>query len=75
MKISSLVRYIALVPLHTTHLNTDPSHTRDPSGCTAVAALITHDNKIYVVQQFFLFHHPFANGCVTGKCWRFPVCP
>ncbi|KAG0693181.1 PP2C-domain-containing protein [Suillus ampliporus] len=26
----------------------DPSHTRDPSGCTAVAALITHDNKIYV---------------------------
>ncbi|KAG2361708.1 PP2C-domain-containing protein [Suillus spraguei] len=26
----------------------DPSHTRDPSGCTAVAALITDDNKIYV---------------------------
>ncbi|KAF8158375.1 phosphatase 2C-like domain-containing protein, partial [Crassisporium funariophilum] len=26
----------------------DPAHTRDPSGCTAVAALITHDNKIYV---------------------------
>ncbi|KAF8133793.1 PP2C-domain-containing protein [Boletus edulis] len=26
----------------------DPAHTRDPSGCTAVAALLTHDNKIYV---------------------------
>ncbi|KAL1741420.1 phosphatase 2C-like domain-containing protein [Schizophyllum fasciatum] len=26
----------------------DPAHVRDPSGCTAVAALITADNKIYV---------------------------
>ncbi|TFK40544.1 PP2C-domain-containing protein [Crucibulum laeve] len=26
----------------------NPAHTRDPSGCTAVAALITNDNKIYV---------------------------
>lgn len=26
----------------------DPAHTRDPSGCTAVVALLTHDNKIYV---------------------------
>ncbi|KAF8908875.1 phosphatase 2C-like domain-containing protein [Gymnopilus junonius] len=26
----------------------NPAHTRDPSGCTAVAALITRDNKIYV---------------------------
>jgi protein phosphatase 2C family protein 2/3 len=26
----------------------NPGHTRDPSGCTAVAALVTHDNKIYV---------------------------
>ncbi|KIY45612.1 PP2C-domain-containing protein [Fistulina hepatica ATCC 64428] len=26
----------------------DYNHTRDPSGCTAVAALITNDNKIYV---------------------------
>lgn len=26
----------------------DPGHTRDPSGCTAVAALLTHDKKIYV---------------------------
>jgi len=26
----------------------DPAHTRDPSGCTAVAALLSHDNKIYV---------------------------
>jgi protein phosphatase 2C family protein 2/3 len=35
----------------TSHLDVsvDPAHTRDPSGCTAVAALLTHDNKIYVV--------------------------
>jgi len=26
----------------------NPGHTRDPSGCTAVAALVTTDNKIYV---------------------------
>ncbi|PPR07801.1 hypothetical protein CVT26_014986 [Gymnopilus dilepis] len=26
----------------------NPAHTRDPSGCTAVAALLTRDNKIYV---------------------------
>lgn len=26
----------------------DPTHTKDSSGCTAVAALLTHDNKIYV---------------------------
>ncbi|KAG9315767.1 phosphatase 2C-like domain-containing protein [Chiua virens] len=26
----------------------DPAHTRDPSGCTAVAAVLTHDKKIYV---------------------------
>lgn len=26
----------------------NPAHTRDPSGCTAVAALLTSDNKIYV---------------------------
>lgn len=29
----------------------DPAHNRDPSGCTAVAALITNDNKIYVVRS------------------------
>jgi len=26
----------------------DPAHTNDRSGCAAVAALLTHDNKIYV---------------------------
>ncbi|TFK74804.1 PP2C-domain-containing protein [Pluteus cervinus] len=26
----------------------NPAHTRDPSGCTAVAALLTKDGKIYV---------------------------
>lgn len=26
----------------------NPAHTRDPSGCTAVAALVTADGKIYV---------------------------
>lgn len=28
---------------------TDPAHERDPSGCTAVAALITHDRRIFLV--------------------------
>lgn len=45
----------------------DPAHTRDPSGCTAVAALITKDNKIYVVSppnNFDLLSSPS-----TGKCW------
>jgi len=26
----------------------DPAHARDTSGCTAVAALLTHDDKIYL---------------------------
>jgi len=30
-------------------LSVDPKHKKDSSGCTAVAALLTHDNKIYVV--------------------------
>lgn len=32
-------------------LDPDPALTRDPSGCTAIAALITHDNKIFVVRS------------------------
>ena len=27
----------------------DPEHAKDHSGCTAVAVLLSHDNKIYVV--------------------------
>lgn len=29
-------------------IRADPSFFHDPSGCTAVAALVTHDNKVYV---------------------------
>ena len=29
----------------------DPDFLRDPSGCTAVAALITEDDRIFVVRQ------------------------
>ncbi|KAF7978516.1 hypothetical protein HWV62_45685 [Athelia sp. TMB] len=29
-------------------LLSNPAHVRDPSGCTAVAALVTNDKKIYV---------------------------
>lgn len=29
----------------------DPDFVRDPSGCTAVAALITEDDRIFVVSQ------------------------
>ena len=32
---------------------TDPSFFRDPSGCTAVAALLTSDRKLYVVRAIF----------------------
>ena len=31
----------------------DPTFFRDPSGCTAVAALVTHDGRIFVVCIFF----------------------
>ena len=27
----------------------DPSFLRDPAGCTAVAALVTSDNRVFVV--------------------------
>ena len=27
----------------------DPAFTRDPSGCTAVSALVTKDNRIFTV--------------------------
>jgi protein phosphatase PTC2/3 len=30
-------------------LASDPAYTRDPSGCTAVSALVTKDNRIFVV--------------------------
>lgn len=47
-----------------TSVSKDPAHTRDPSGCTAVAALLTHDMKIYVVRRGLdrssdLLQHPF----------------
>lgn len=32
----------------------DPTFSRDPSGCTAVAALVTHDRKIFVVSSRIL---------------------
>lgn len=31
------------------HSLSDPTHARDPSGCTAVAVLVTPDGEIYVV--------------------------
>jgi len=33
----------------------DPAYTRDPSGCTAISALVTRDNKIIVVCTGSLF--------------------
>ena len=29
----------------------DPAFFRDPSGCTAVAALFTHDGRVFVVSM------------------------
>lgn len=40
-----------ILPVHS-YLSSDPAHARDPSGCTAVAALVTSDGEIYVVCQF-----------------------
>lgn len=39
----------------------DPAHTRDPSGCTAVAALITSDDKIFVVSPWNDLKSSFLN--------------
>lgn len=33
----------------------DPAHAEGSSGCTAIAALVTNDDKIYVVCDFFLY--------------------
>ena len=38
-----------LLYLHACSTNSDPAFFHDPSGCTAVAALITADRKLYVV--------------------------
>ena len=37
------------------YLSVVPAHPRDASGCTAVAALLTSDNKIYVVRPLSTF--------------------
>lgn len=44
--------------------HSDPSSSRDPSGCTAVAALITADNKIYVVSYTSML---FTSGTHYAK--------
>lgn len=52
MRIYSQVSPDVSDPIRIRDLKTliDPAHTRDPSGCTAVAALVTGDGKIYVVR-------------------------
>ena len=32
------------------NVSVDPKLSNDPSGCAAVAVLLSHDNKIYVVR-------------------------
>ena len=52
----------------------DPAHTRDPSGCTAVAALVTHDKKIYVVRRNLdCPYNLFTFDALLGQCWRLAV--
>jgi hypothetical protein len=53
---------------------TDTAHTRDPSGCTAVAALVTGDGKIYVVRDTLLDAW-YIIGLIplSGKCRRFKI--
>lgn len=48
------------LPLLIDCLSIDPSHSRDPSGCTAVAALVTKD-KIYVVRPPRAIRLPFLS--------------
>ena len=51
----------------------DPAHTKDKSGCTAVAALVTDDGKIYVVCEdlFCLVNAKLES--LAGKCGRFKI--
>ena len=48
---------IASLYVLVTHSLLDPQYAKDPSGCTAVAALVTKDKKIYVVSTFDSIHH------------------
>jgi protein phosphatase 2C family protein 2/3 len=43
---------ISSISFLTEHI--DPAFYNDPSGCTAVAALVTADRKLYVVRLFFI---------------------
>lgn len=42
----------------------DPEFLRDPSGCTAVAALITDDNRILVVSPLLSHLYLLLSGIV-----------
>lgn len=42
---------IPLRPDSLVHIMLDPAFFQDPSGCTAVAALLTHDRRLFVVRD------------------------
>jgi hypothetical protein len=60
MKICEQVRHFDLLLIASPQLYVygDPKHFRDISGCTAVAALVTHEDEIYVVCALLL--HDFT---------------
>jgi protein phosphatase 2C family protein 2/3 len=60
------------VSAHSTNGRLDPSHIPDAillSGCTAVAALLTHKNEIYVVRLFFSRISVLSDDFLTGQRW------
>jgi protein phosphatase PTC2/3 len=64
------------VSAHSTDGRLDPSCIRGAIlGCTAVAALLTHENKVYVVRLLFSRISVLSNDFLTGQRWRLPSCP
>jgi protein phosphatase 2C family protein 2/3 len=58
------------VSAHSTDGGLDPSSTSNAVlGCTAVAALLTHENKIYVVRLLFSRISVLSDDFLTGQRW------
>lgn len=53
----------------------DNNFAYDPSGCTAVVALLTDDDHIFVVSTHIYFRlGSLLTWIVLGQCWRFSRC-
>lgn len=63
------------LPLANRHI-VGPDFVRDPSGCTAVVALITEDDRIFVVRKTGFYpcfvavtDFPLSDTLVAFLCW------